>query len=43
MGKSADTVIVDYHLSFADQKKKAKVFRFRLQKTNGSLPFPLSF
>jgi hypothetical protein len=29
-------------LSFANQGKQSSVFYFRLQKTNGSLPFPFS-
>jgi hypothetical protein len=35
----AETVIVDYRLSFADQGKQTSVFHFHLQQTNGSLPF----
>jgi hypothetical protein len=42
MGMFADTAIVDYHLSFADQGKHTSAFRFRLEQTNGSLPFPFS-
>ncbi len=38
MGTFAETVIVDYRLSFADQGKQ--VCRFCSQQTNGSLPFP---
>jgi hypothetical protein len=41
MGTFSETVIVDYHLSFADQGKQPSVF-VRLQQTNGSLPFPFS-
>jgi hypothetical protein len=40
MGSLAETAIVDYCLPFAEQGKQANVFRFRLQKTNRSLPFP---
>jgi hypothetical protein len=42
MGTFAETAIVDYRLSFADQRKQTSVFFFRLQQTNGSLQFPLS-
>jgi hypothetical protein len=42
MGTSAETAIVHSHLSFADQRKQTSVFRFHLQQTNGSLPFPFS-
>jgi hypothetical protein len=42
MGTFAETTIVDYHLSFADQGKQSFPFPvFRLQQTNGSCPFPL--
>jgi hypothetical protein len=40
MGKFAKTTFVDYRLSFAGQGKQTSVFRFRLQLTNESLPFP---
>jgi hypothetical protein len=40
MGTFADTANVDHRLSFAEQGKQTSVFR--LQKTNGSLPFPFS-
>jgi hypothetical protein len=40
MGTFAETAIVDYRLSFADQGKQTSVFSFLLQQTNGSLPFP---
>jgi hypothetical protein len=40
MGTFAETAIVDYRLSFAEQGKKTSVFRFYLQQTNGSLSFP---
>jgi hypothetical protein len=43
MGKFAETAIVDYRLSFADQGKQTSVFRFRLLQTNGSLPFSDSY
>jgi hypothetical protein len=36
----AETAIFDYCLPFTDQGKQTSVFRFRLQQTNGSLPFP---
>jgi hypothetical protein len=42
MGTSAETAIVDYHLLIANQGKQTSVFRFHLQQTNGSLPFPFS-
>jgi hypothetical protein len=34
------TIIIDYRLSFVYQGKQNSVFHFRLQQTNGSLPFP---
>jgi hypothetical protein len=42
MGRFAETAIVGYRLSFADQGKQTSVFHFLLQQTNRSLPFPLS-
>jgi hypothetical protein len=42
MDTFAETAIVDYRLSFADQGKQTSVFLFYLQQTNGSLPFLLS-
>jgi hypothetical protein len=42
MGRYADTAIVDYRLSFADQGKQTFIFCFLLQQTNRSLPFPFS-
>jgi hypothetical protein len=42
MDTLAETAIVNYRLSFADQGKQTSVFRFRLQRTNGNLPFPFS-
>jgi hypothetical protein len=42
MGTFAETAIVDYRLSFSDHGKQTSVFRFRLQQTNASLPFPFS-
>jgi hypothetical protein len=42
MGTFAETAIVDYCLSFANRGKQTSVFRFRLQQTNGSLPFLFS-
>jgi hypothetical protein len=42
MGTFAETAIVDYRWSFVDQGKKSYAFRFRLQQTNGGLPFPFS-
>ncbi len=41
MGTFAETAIVDYVLSFTNQEEQMSIFRFRLQQTNGSLPFPL--
>jgi hypothetical protein len=38
----APLAFVDYRFSFADLLKETSVFRFRLQQTNGSLPFPFS-
>jgi hypothetical protein len=43
MGTFAETVIVDYHLSCADQGKQTTIYRFHLQQTNGSLPFHFRF
>jgi hypothetical protein len=40
MGTFAETAIVDYSLSFADQRKQTSVFNFRLQQTEGNLRFP---
>jgi hypothetical protein len=37
MGSFAETAIVDYCLTFADQGKQNSIFHFRLQQTNGSL------
>jgi hypothetical protein len=42
MGTFAGTAIVDYRLLFAGQEKQISVFCFRLQQTNGSVPFPFS-
>jgi hypothetical protein len=42
MGTFAETANINYRLSFADQRKQISIFRFCLQKTNGSLPFPFS-
>jgi hypothetical protein len=39
----AETAIVNYCSSFVDQEKQTSVFRFRLQQTNGSLPFLFYF
>ncbi len=39
MGTFAETAIVYYRLSFANQGKQISVFCFRLQQANGSLPF----
>jgi hypothetical protein len=39
----AETAIISYHLSFADQGKKNFHFRFRLQQTNGSRHFLFAF
>jgi hypothetical protein len=43
MGMFAETAIVDYHLSFADQGKQTSVFCFLLQQTDGSLHFCFPF
>jgi hypothetical protein len=43
MGTFAETVIVDYRLSCADQGKQTTVYRFRLQQTNRSLPSHFPF
>jgi hypothetical protein len=43
VGTFAETAIVDYRLSFADQGKQASVFRFLLQQTDGSLLFRFPF
>jgi hypothetical protein len=43
MGTFAETAIVDFRLSFASQGKQTSVFRFHLQQTNRSLPFPFPF
>jgi hypothetical protein len=42
MGTFAETAIVDYRLSFAEQGNQTYVFSSSWQQTNGSLPFPLS-
>jgi hypothetical protein len=42
MDTMAETAIVDYRLSFADQGKQTTVFRFHLQQINGSLLFMFS-
>jgi hypothetical protein len=39
MDMFAETAIVDYYLSFADQGKQTSFFFFCLQQTNGSLMF----
>jgi hypothetical protein len=41
MGTFAETAIVDYRLSFADQGKQTSFFRFLF--SNGSLPIPFFF
>jgi hypothetical protein len=38
----AETAIVDYRLSFADQGKQTSIFLYRLQQTIESFPFPFS-
>jgi hypothetical protein len=43
VGTFAETAIVDYRLSFAVPGKQTCVFRFRLKRTNGSLPFLFPF
>jgi hypothetical protein len=40
MGTFAETAIIDYRLSFADQGKQTSAFH--LQQTSGILPFPFS-
>jgi hypothetical protein len=40
-GTFAETAIVDYHLSFADQGKQTFIFGFHLQQTNINCRFPL--
>jgi hypothetical protein len=42
MGTFAETAIVDYCLSFADQGKQTGVLHICLQQKNVSLPFPFS-
>jgi hypothetical protein len=42
MGTFAETAIIDYRLSCADQGKQTFVFLLRFQQTNIRLPFPLS-
>jgi hypothetical protein len=42
MGAFAGTANVVYRLSIANQGKQMSVFRFRLQQTKGSMPFPFS-
>jgi hypothetical protein len=43
MGTFAETAIVNFRLSFADQGKQTSVFCFRLQQTSGTnLPFSFS-
>jgi hypothetical protein len=42
MGTFADTAIISYCSSFADQGKQTSVFSFRSQQTNGSLQFTFS-
>jgi hypothetical protein len=42
MGTFAATAIVHYCLPMAYQGKQTFVFRFRLQQTKESLPFPFS-
>jgi hypothetical protein len=41
-GTLAETEIVDYRLSFADQGKQTPVFHFLLQQTNFCFPFPVN-
>ncbi len=38
----AETVIVDFRLTFAEQGKQTSVFLFHLRQINGSLLFPFS-
>jgi hypothetical protein len=42
MSTFAETAIVNYRLSFAEQVKQMSIFCFRLLQTNGSLPFPFA-
>jgi hypothetical protein len=42
MGNLAEKTVVGYRQSYADQGKQTSVFCFRLQQTNGTLPFPFS-
>jgi hypothetical protein len=42
IGTFAETEIVDYHLSLADQRKQTSVFYFRLQQTIGTFAFPFA-
>jgi hypothetical protein len=41
MGTFAETAVVDYRLSFADQGKRTSVFRYCLQQTNGGCHFTI--
>jgi hypothetical protein len=43
VGKFAEQEIVEYCLSFSDQGKKASVFCFHLQQTNGRFHFRFAF
>jgi hypothetical protein len=43
MGMFAETAVVEYRLLLADQEKQTSVFSFRLQQSNGTLPFSFSF
>jgi hypothetical protein len=42
MGTFAETAIVNYHLSSANQGKQMSVFHFCLQQKNGRSPFTLA-
>jgi hypothetical protein len=42
MGTFAEKAIVDYRLLFTGLGKQTSVMCFRLQQTNGKLPFPFS-
>jgi hypothetical protein len=37
MGMFAETAIIDYHLSFAEEGKQISIFHLCLQQTNSTL------
>ncbi len=41
MATVAETLLIDYRLSFSGHEIQTSVFRFRLQQTNGNCRFPL--